>query len=168
MTTRLPTNALPGLTKPYVLREAAVAFLSVLWLGLLLGVSFLATPVKFQAPSLDLPTALEVGRVTFALFSRAEWALGALLLFAAFASPKHRIRVAGVAVLALILFVQALWLLPVLDERVARIVAGEAVPATSHHILYIAADAAKALLLLTLSIGALRMSAAGQEDAQCA
>lgn len=35
--------------------------LAVLWAGLLLGVSFLATPVKFLAPSLSLPVALDVG-----------------------------------------------------------------------------------------------------------
>src|SRR5690606_35153067 len=48
---------------------AALAFVTLLWLGLLLGVSFLATPVKFAAPTLTLAVALDVGRVTFGLFS---------------------------------------------------------------------------------------------------
>ena len=38
---------------------------ATLWLGLLLGVAFLATPAKFLAPGL-LPVALDVGR-TFAV-----------------------------------------------------------------------------------------------------
>jgi hypothetical protein len=43
---------------------------AILWLGLLLGVSFLATPAKFLAPSLALPVALDVGRHTFAVFNK--------------------------------------------------------------------------------------------------
>ena len=46
---------------------AVAAFMGVAWLGKLLGVSLVSTPVKFQASSLDLPVALEVGRVTFEL-----------------------------------------------------------------------------------------------------
>ncbi|WP_415289162.1 hypothetical protein RSD66_04440 [Brevundimonas sp. S1H14] len=63
-------------------RYASVAFVATLWLGLLIGVSFLATPVKFQAPSLTLATALEVGQATFALFTRVEWGLVVLLALA--------------------------------------------------------------------------------------
>lgn len=63
-------------------RYAGVAFVATLWLGLLIGVSFLATPVKFQAPSLTLATALEVGQATFALFTRVEWGLVVLLALA--------------------------------------------------------------------------------------
>ena len=51
-------------------------------LGLLIGVSFLATPVKFRAASLDLPVALDVGRVTFELFSKVELGFCAALLIA--------------------------------------------------------------------------------------
>ena len=43
----------------------AVTLLAWLWAGLVLGVSFVATPVKFLAPSLSLADALAVGRVTF-------------------------------------------------------------------------------------------------------
>lgn len=137
--------------------ETAFAFVAVLWLGFLLGVSFLATPVKFQAPSLDLPTALDVGRVTFALFSMTEWALCALLLVALVISPwLNPWRWVSIAVLAAILAVQALWLLPVLDARVGIIIAGGTVPATSHHLFYIAADILKALLLSVLGVEALR------------
>lgn len=154
---------------PHRIREVPLAFVATLWLGVLLGVSFLATPVKFQAPSLDLPTALDVGRVTFALFAKVEWALCALLLLAALLSRGSRFfGWAGIAGLALILLAQALWLLPVLDARVGRIIEGVAVPPTSHHILYIAADSMKAILLLALSVAALRRLAASREAAPCA
>lgn len=138
-------------------RAATFAFVAILWLGVLIGVSFLATPVKFQAPSLDLPVALEVGRVTFALLARTEWALCAGLVLAALAlpGPPRILRWGAVAGLAAILVLQAVWLLPILDARVGQIIAGIPVASSSHHLLYIAAEALKALLLTGLGASTL-------------
>ncbi len=58
----------------------SVFALALLWIGLLIGVSFLATPAKFLAASLTLPVALDVGRHTFAIFNRVEWLLAATFL----------------------------------------------------------------------------------------
>lgn len=135
---------------------ALFAFIAVLWLGLVLGVSFLATPVKFQAPTLDLIAALDVGRVTFALFSKIEWPLCATLIVAAAISPPlRRWSLTGATILAMLLFIQTIWLLPVLMERVSHIVAGATVSSTHHHLFYVLFEAAKALLLITLAVGAL-------------
>jgi hypothetical protein len=50
------------------------------WAGFLVGLSFLAMPVKFMAPSLTLPVALDVGRQTFFVFNRSEIMLPLLML----------------------------------------------------------------------------------------
>lgn len=149
--------------------DIAFGFVAMIWLGGLLGVSFLATPVKFQAPSLDLPTALDVGRVTFALLSKTEWALCAIVFATTFLSPRSRsLRLCVVAVLALVLITQAVWLLPLLDARVSQIMAGGVVPPTPHHLLYIIAEALKVILLLGLSIGALSALRAPRDVQRCA
>lgn len=136
--------------------EAGLVFSAVLWLGVLLGVSFLATPVKFMAPSLDLPTALDVGRVTFALLAKVEWGLCALVLAGALlAQPRRALWLAAIAGLAILLAAQALWLIPVLDARVSRIIAGAPVAPSGHHLFYIVGEAAKAVILAILSIAAL-------------
>lgn len=124
---------------------------------MVVGVSFLATPVKFAAPSLGLPTALEVGRVTFALFAKVEWVLCALLIGAAVMVPSRRVglRLVALACLPVLLAIQVFWLLPALDIRVGQIIAGDAIPTTSHHLLYIALEATKALLLVAVSFAAL-------------
>ena len=49
-----------------------IRFIAYVWLGLVLGVSFLATPVKFRAKSLTRPVALDVGRTTFHAFGKLE------------------------------------------------------------------------------------------------
>jgi len=148
---KVPVQPTEGLA---VLGSALAAFCAVLWLGALLGVSFLATPVKFQAPSLDLPTALDVGRVTFALFSRVEWGLCAVLLVGMVIGRDSAVRLASGAGLVLLLLIQALWLLPVLDARVGEIIAGTAVPSSRHHVLYVGTEVAKAILLLGLGVSA--------------
>jgi ABC-type transport system involved in multi-copper enzyme maturation permease subunit len=39
-----------------------LSVLFILWAGLILGVSFIATPVKFMAQHLTMPVALEIGK----------------------------------------------------------------------------------------------------------
>ena len=135
-------------------RFGGVAFVATLWLGLLIGVSFLATPVKFQASSLTLATALEVGQATFTLFTRVEWGLVVLLALAvAWAGRANAGRGLwiGVGLLALVLAAQSLWLLPVLDIRVARIIAAETPPPSPHHWFYVMLETGKLLTLALIS-----------------
>lgn len=135
-------------------RYASVAFVATLWLGLLIGVSFLATPVKFQAPSLTLATALEVGQATFALFTRMEWGLIVLLALAVARLGRTSAQLGlwiCAGVLAFVLAAQSLWLLPTLDARVAFIIAGETPPPSEHHWLYVALETSKLLTLAFMS-----------------
>lgn len=123
-----------------------------LWLGLLIGVSFLATPVKFQAPGLELAVALEVGHVTFRVFSRVEWVLAMALSLAVIGAwlPGWQ-RTASLLLLVLVAL-QGLWLLPALDVRVLQIVTGSVPEPSVHHHAYAVVEATKALLLAALAI----------------
>jgi hypothetical protein len=100
-----------------------------LWAGIVIGVSFVATPAKFRAGSLERPVALDVGRATFEALNRLEWALAATLVVLLAAQSRRgeraaRRMVGAHAVVVAAVSAQALWLLPVLDERVASIIAG--------------------------------------------
>ncbi|MEX1197855.1 MAG: DUF4149 domain-containing protein [Pseudohongiellaceae bacterium] len=132
-----------------------ISVLAVLWAGLLLGVSFLATPVKFMAPSLTLPVALDVGRQTFMVFNWVEIALAVALIALLAGAPQRWIRGVAVAV-ALIVALQTLWLLPLLDARVQVILEGSTPPPSQLHTLYIAADTVKLILLGVLGMLAFR------------
>lgn len=146
--------------RTYALADALFLAIALLWTGMLVGVSFVATPVKFTASGLSLPVALEVGHVTFRLFSRIEWALAAgLLLASLFGARRWPAVLAGL--LAALVAVQALWLLPVLDARIAAVVAGTPLPPTSHHTIYAVAEGAKLLLLLAAAWPGLRALASG-------
>lgn len=136
-------------------RMAMIFFVAVLWLGLLLGVSFLATPAKFLAPSLALPVALDVGRHTFAVFNKVEWLLAATLLVLALTARRQETVLLGAAVAALLVIVETAWLLPVLDRRVGLIIAGQVPSPSILHDLYIALAIVKlaALGVVAFAIG---------------
>lgn len=134
------------------LPEAAAAFVAILWLGMLLGVSFIATPVKFEAPSLSLPVALEIGRATFSLFSRIEWGTALLLILSLLACRRRTLSGLLAAGLVAILIAETFWLLPILDARVEAIISGVPAPAGWHHVAYIGIEIIKAAALVALSI----------------
>ncbi|MES2342453.1 MAG: hypothetical protein V4597_12290 [Pseudomonadota bacterium] len=135
--------------------------LILLWAGLTLGVAFLATPAKFLAPGLSLPVALEVGQQTFHLYNRVE--IGLLLGLAGLGavSPPPRGWWLALAVPAAVVLLQALWLLPWLDARVAAIIAGSPPPPSPLHVVYIAAEGLKTLWLLAFGLGGLSPQTAG-------
>ncbi|MCV3271237.1 DUF4149 domain-containing protein [Roseobacter sinensis] len=148
----------------------SATLLAAVWLGMLIGISFLATPVKFQAPTLELANALDVGRVTFGLFSRVEWTIAAILLALVAYLRFSAWSAALLAVIICALVLQGTWLLPVLTERAERIIAGEVFNSSNHHLIYIGCEAVKALALATFAaIGAsrwLRAERGGQSASQ--
>ena len=93
----------------------ALVATSLIWFGLTFGLSFIETPLKFQAPGVTLEIALGIGRLVLAL-------LGTVVIIVA---------------------VQSVYLLTLLDERTLQIIAGRDLPATSHHQVYVVLELVK-------------------------
>ena len=90
-----------------------IRFIAYVWLGLVLGVSFLATPVKFRAKSLTRPVALDVGRTTFHAFGKLEWLLSVALVVITVA-VRDSLKPLDWFLIALVLVIvvgQTLWLI---------------------------------------------------------
>jgi len=123
---------------------------ALIWAGMVLGVSFLATPAKFLAPSLPRRVALDVGWHTFRTFGWVEVALTAVLGLSAAAPTRQRplALAPGLIVLA-----QAFWLRPRLDARTRQVVdGGETPPPSGLHLAYVACEMAKLAVLLGLGL----------------
>ncbi len=120
----------------------------LIWAGLILGVSFIATPVKFQAPHLTMPVALEVGKATFHLFNKIEWAVMAMASVLTAFLPYTRRKWLALVPLVTILIAQSFWLLPILDGRADAVIAGALPEPGHHHWVYIVLDVIKILLTL--------------------
>ena len=134
------------------LRGTARVLLLILmtaWAGTIIGVSFIATPVKFQAPSLTVPAGLEVGRYTFRLFTRIELCFMIAAIVAATIAQPRWTSLLALALVAVQLFIQQYWLLPQLDHGVSQILAGGPILFSNSHWVYAAFEGAKATLLMT-------------------
>ena len=53
--------------------------LPFVWLGLLLGISAIETPLKFKAPGITLELGLGIGRLVFRALNRVELAIAVVL-----------------------------------------------------------------------------------------
>jgi len=128
-----------------------IRFWTWMWMGLVIGVSFVATPVKFTAESLTRPVALDVGRATFQLLNRIEWVLViglvALVWRTLRTSADHRFDHVLVALVTLIVISQTVWLLPALNDRVAMIIAGNEPPPSMLHTVFGVLEVTKVLTL---------------------
>jgi hypothetical protein len=131
--------------------------LPAVWLGLVLGLSFIETPLKFLAPGITVPLGLGIGRLVF-------WALaiaGAVLLAAMTVVSVLRPRsdrgawwlLAGLwATLA----VQSLVVRPALSARSDVVIAGGDPGPSALHFVYIATDLVIVALLLVWIVRAVR------------
>ena len=129
--------------------------ISLLWAGILLGASFLATPAKFLAPSLSLPGALEIGKVTFAVLSWVEYGLLIVLgislyLYIRSLSLKP-IQVCALFILLVLVVFQQTRLLPELDLRTTLIIKGEQLGPSNLHFIYVATELLKVIVLIVLA-----------------
>ncbi|MBF6350425.1 hypothetical protein IU448_15580 [Nocardia flavorosea] len=129
-------------------------FLPMLWLGMVLAISFLETPLKFRAPGVTTALGLGIGRIVFRALNTAESVLAVLLLVAAVVlGPPGGVWVwLGIAVV--ILLVQVAVVRPPLSRRSDRVLAGEELPRSTAHYWYIGLELAKVIVLTGLAISA--------------
>lgn len=132
--------------------RTALALYCACWAGIVIGVSFIATIAKFDAPSLTRPVALEVGSYTFAMLARIEWGLLAVLALLIAVAGIRRLRAVLFLLLAAILLLQALWLFPQLSARAAQVMAGQALAPSWLHAISVTAESAKAVLLALFAV----------------
>ena len=132
------------------------AWVCFLWAGITIGISMIATPVRFTAQSISRPVALDVGRVVFAALNKAELAMLVALLIV--------VRVAGLtrqwwgicAFLTLIVLAQGVWLIPELSARTDIVISGGQPPPSYAHAIYSSLELAKIAALLFAGFAALR------------
>ncbi len=137
------------------------AWICFLWAGVTLGVSMLATPVRFSADTITRSIALDVGQVVFAALNKVE--LGALIILLIVIRASGRTaKYWGFAVaLTVIVIAQSQWLTPELSERTQLIINGIEPPSSYAHAIYSSLELIKIGLLFFLGFSSLGSSASG-------
>lgn len=131
------------------------AWVCFTWVGLTVGVSLLATPVRFSAESITRPVALDVGRVVFAALNKAELVAVILLLIIVRVSGRATALWAWCSALVLIVLAQGAWLIPELAARTDIILAGGEPPPSYAHAIYSTLELVKIGVLLFLGFRSL-------------
>jgi len=124
---------------------------TLLWIGFVCAISFMETPLKFQAPSLTLPVALEIGHLVFHALNAIEIGLATAIIATTLLTDwPRRIRVLTLLI-GVLLATQTILLYTVLDTRTLAIIHGLEVPERSFHPFYVALEGVKVVLLLYLT-----------------
>ena len=123
---------------------AAVVFV---WLGMVLAISFLETPLKFRAPGVTVQIGLGIGRLVFRALSVVELVLASVLVVALLVGAPPARVVLGVALAVTALVVQVAIVRPVLSRRSDRVLAGANPPRSRAHYWYVGLEVVKLIAL---------------------
>ncbi|MGW4090857.1 hypothetical protein [Nocardia sp. NPDC004750] len=126
----------------------------MLWLGMVLAISFLEAPLKFRAPGVTLALGLGIGRLVFRALNTVEAVLAVLLVLAAVIVGPGAATWAWLCVAAAVLAVQIVVVRPPLSRRSDRVLAGEKLPRSHAHYWYIGLEVVKVVTLVGLAIAA--------------
>ena len=129
---------------------------ALLWAGLIVGVSFVATPARFAAPALTLPVALQVGVVTFALLQKVNWGMLLVAAVLVWLSGRRVDKAVWLILLVAELFIDSA-VLPVLSARAALYFGTAPLPPPAwQHLAYGVIEIGRVLLLVLLAFLCLR------------
>lgn len=134
---------------------AIVLALTALWLGMVVAISFLETPLKFRAPGVTTRIGLGIGRLVFRALNVVEslLLLGIVVTVANFGMLDLLMgqeSFYGLLLLAVgvMLLVQLIVIRPLLNRRTAAVLAGESPGGSKTHLVYIATELVKVVALV--------------------
>ncbi|WP_225733326.1 hypothetical protein [Pseudoclavibacter sp. CFCC 14310] len=144
---------------------AVLPLLPTLWLGMILAISFVEAPLKFQAPGITIPLGLGIGRLVFTALNIVEIALAlatvVTLLVARRSSAIHELRARGLTwslVAAVgVLLLKVVWVRPLLNARSDVIVAGGDPGPSLLHSAYVVLECLQVAALIVVIVFAVRL-----------
>ncbi len=130
--------------------------ITILWIGFVLAIGFMETPLRFSAESITLPLALQIGRLVFHALNICELVFAAGILWLGLWCGSSVFSKGCWLVAAGILLAQTWILFLVLDVRTQAVIDGVAVGESSVHTIYIVLEMLKLLVLTLLAWSQLR------------
>ena len=128
-----------------------------LLVGMILAISFLEAPLKFQAPGITIPLGLGIGRLVFTALNLATGVVLAVLTLASLRPRAERTPLMLLGATWLVYLVEVAVIRPVLNRRSDLVIAGQQAPGTDWaHYAYIAADVTVLALLVALVVVTVR------------
>lgn len=131
------------------------AALLLVWLGMVLAISFVEAPLKFRAPGVTLPIGLGIGRLVFRALNALEALLAVVVGVMLLLGDPSAAGVAAYVVVVVALAVQLAVVRPALTRRSDAVLAGEDGPRSRAHLGYVALELVKVVALVVAGIALL-------------
>jgi len=121
-----------------------------IWLGMLLGISFMEAPLKFKAPNMTMEIAIGLGQLIFRTLNKVEIVFSSLILILIFVTRKQLdpISITFLVVIVIVIIIQSLCFLPALDARATDLINGSAPQGPNYHSAYVICEITKVVLLI--------------------
>lgn len=121
-----------------------------IWIGMLIGISFLEAPLKFQAPNITVPLGLGIGKLVFSALNKFEIVFSIVFIVWLYFNYQclEWASLFAVGLPVIMVALQTFWLLPVLGVRADLLISGQELSKSYHHIYYVAMEFMKVGLLL--------------------
>jgi len=116
-----------------------------IWLGMLIGISFLEAPLKFRAPNITLALGLGIGKLVFSALNKFEIFFSIVFIAWLIKEYKHLDSplIFCLWIMILLVATQSIWLIPILNARADNLIADLEVAKTNHHFYYVAMEVVK-------------------------
>lgn len=124
---------------------------TLIWVGMVLAISFMEAPLKFQSELVDTRVGVSIGRIIFTALNRVEVIFLVIYTILTLVSGNFK-RSYLLHVLIGIVLIQTFILLPFLDGRALQIIAQQPVEDSILHINYVLLEIIKVIVLLWVSI----------------
>nr|WP_040522134.1 hypothetical protein [Gordonia araii] len=136
----------------------------LVWLGMVLAISFLEAPLKFTAPGVTLAIGLGIGRKVFRALNSVEALLGVVaavgVVLMATSDVDYSSAVwIGVAIAVVCLLAQVIGVRPALTRRSNEVLAGDGTTAkdrrSNAHFYYVGFELVKVIGLIVAAVAVL-------------
>jgi hypothetical protein len=134
---------------------AVVVAAMFVWLGMVLAISFIETPLKFRAPGVTLQIGLGIGRLVFRALNACELGLAAVVVACFAITPPTTVVAVAAAVAVITLLGQVLVVRPRLTRRSDAVLTGGEGPRSRAHWAYVGLEIVKVIALLIAGISLL-------------
>jgi hypothetical protein len=126
---------------------------SLIWIGLICGISLLETWVKYNTSASPEIVWLDFGNQLFGFLNKVEWLI-ALLIILSLVMFKDVVRARNIGFLLaiLILTVQSIWFLPQLRENLLLHIHGQSLKQTAMPKYYLLLEVLKIFVLFVFAI----------------
>ncbi|HIW46806.1 MAG TPA: hypothetical protein H9884_07890 [Candidatus Yaniella excrementigallinarum] len=145
--------------------RAMMLIIPAMWIGLIIGISFIEAPLKFTAPGITIPLGLGIGRRVFLAMNITEVVLAIILVLSLIKLWRsHRIhplekfqQIRFYSFIAVgLLLIKTVIIRPILAIESDAVLAGTSPGGSSTHFYYIGVEAILFIALVLLVTAAVR------------